>query len=156
MAHNTLKLLDLPGMRDLERRCTMLAENRLYKDEIEQLEGDLVVKSLELFGISRDDTEHYRLPNWSKRTDSMQDWEENFEYIEYEDLDAASLDVTDDEGRVLQCLDHFDRQLICALKKLHPLARLAFRDEPLTRDQADATARAWGEALVRRGKQPGS
>lgn len=153
MTETIVKFLDLTGIRDLERRCQDAFDNRLMLDERGELERDLDRKSLELFGITLADTLHDPADAFSQTTDA---WERNFEFLEwvYDEEPtlwaAIGLDMTDDEGGPLYCIDAFGRQLVCAIRQLHPRATLVFRQTELSAAQVSAAAEAWGQALLRR------
>lgn len=152
MAVERIILRDLPGIAEIERQYLMFLDNKLMKDEIEALERALEAKSLELFGITQRDTEHWVRPNDAAAV-SYQEWERHFEFIEYafeeEDSfwEAFGIDVTDEKGDQLACMEEFGRQLVCALKRLHPEAVLTFRRGD-TAEQLKAAAEAWGKRLL--------
>lgn len=156
MADELIKFIDLPGIRDIELRCKLAADNRLFADERAQLLLDIERKSLELFGITLEDTGYFQRTDSEGLSDEPGEWEDNFEFLQWisEDeplfWDAFDIDMRDDDGNELQCVDVFGRQLVCALKQLHPKASLAFRQTDLTPEQADAAAEAWARALLRR------
>jgi hypothetical protein len=86
---------------------------------------------------------------------SRAEWERHFEFIEEgfdeetEFWDFFNIDVTDGEGMQLGCMYAFGRQLVCALKRLHPNAILTFAKGDRSDDQIQATAEAWGRRLLR-------
>lgn len=154
MAGELIKFLDLTGIRDLEARCKDAFDNRLMADELLQLSIDLDRKSLELFGIVAADTNWDPAAGGILSSEMDAKWQEHFAFLEWiydeaPDFWAAfNLDMDDDEGEPLYCIDAFGRQLVCALKQIHPRAALTFRQGELTPDQVEAAAEAWGRALL--------
>lgn len=146
---------DLPGIRDLERLCKEAELNRLMVDERGELILALERKSLELFGISFFETQYHLLPRAVRDATTLEQWEANFEALDWDWEEtpafwqAVGIDVTDDDGDPLVCIDELGRPLICALKRLLPHATLTFRSWDLTAEQNDAAAEAWGKALLR-------
>jgi hypothetical protein len=142
---------DLPGIAELEHQYLLYLDNRLMKPEREELERRLNEKSVELFGITQDETLHWNLPQ-SAMSGTPEQWERHFEFIEDprdeegEFWDFFDIDVTDGKGMQLGCLYAFGRQLVCALKRLHPDAIVSFR--PGTDQNMQAAAEAWGKRLM--------
>lgn len=141
----------LPGIAEIERLYIMMLENKLMKDETEALERAIDDKSLELFGITDRDTQFWSLP--AGAPDDPDEWETHFEFLEWawdeesEFWDVFAIDVTDDDGDQLHCMDVFGRQLVCALKRIHPAATLTFQRGSLSDDQLMAAAEVWGRRL---------
>lgn len=148
---------DLPGIAEIERQYLELLDNRLMADEIADLKRAMDDKSLQLFGITEEDTDFWQLP-MSIAGGSPEQWERHFEFIEEgfeeenEFWDFFNIDVTDGEGMQLGCMYAFGRQLVCALKRLHPAAVLTFVEGERTDDQMQAAAEAWGRHLLRGGE----
>lgn len=153
---NPVIFRDLAGIAELEEQYLLYLDNRLMKPEREELEQRLDEKSLELFGITEDDTLYWHLPR-SAMPGTPEQWERHFEFIENardeegEFWDFFGIDVTDGQGVQLGCLYAFGRQLVCALKRLHPDAVLSFR--PSTAQDMQAAAEAWGKRLLAGGKR---
>lgn len=144
---------DLPGIAEIERLYLLYLDNMLMKDEIGDLLQAIDAKSIELFGIVETDTSYWSLPR-EVNPGSQDEWERHFEFIaklydeENDFWDFFGIDVSDDEGEQLVCIFAFGRQLVCALKRLHPDATLAFWRGEQTDDQLQATAEAWGKLLL--------
>lgn len=142
---------DAPGIADMELRVR--SYDKLVRPEIEQLIDDANALSLQLFGITHSDTSFYEVPE-SARSGSIVEWEKHFEFLddEFEEEDAFwqafGIDICGTDGEVLECFDLFGRQMVCALKRLHPHAALHFAGGQLTEDQAQAAAEAWGRRLL--------
>jgi len=145
---------DLPGITGIERQYLDLLDNRLRADEIAELQQAIDAKSVELFGITEEETDYWHLP-MSIEAGSPDQWDKHFEFIEegFEEendfWDFFNIDVTDGEGMQLGCMYAFGRQLVCALKRLHPSAVLTFVEGERTDDQTQAAAEAWGRRLLR-------
>lgn len=145
---------DLPGIAEIESQYGMYADNRLFSDEREALERAIDAKSLELFGITEQDTSYWELL-CAQYDGSEEEWERHFEFF-YEGWEGQEeafweyfgIDVTDGEGTELACLYAFARQLICALRGLHPKAFLNVGQAPQTDQQIQAAAEAWGRRLL--------
>lgn len=142
-------------MRDLEERVRQFNLKRLMVDEQRQVLTDLIAKSLELFGIDRRDTYHDLLPDDVLNGATPTDWEAHFEFLDYEYDDEQEqfwsvfgLDLLDDKGEPLECLQYFDRQLVCAVRQLHPKAGLNFRQDSASPESLQGVAEAWGRRLL--------
>lgn len=141
---------DLPGIADFELLCEN--HHRLMKDELDDFRKEWDRLSLSLFGITYADTLHPP----DLKTD-WDDWNKRFEWIEQiaeyetEFWYAIGLDMTDGGDEFLECFGEFSRQITCVVHQLHPAASFRFRkDDPLTDQQAEAGAEAWGQALLRK------
>ena len=123
-------LRELPGVASIEERYRLFSENRLMADEIADLERRIDELSFKLFGINEYDTTLWGGPEGA--VDPDVDWESHFEFLEYqfdeEDAfwTAFNVDVSNGKGEPLLCIDAFGRQLVCALKRIHPTAALLF------------------------------
>ncbi|WP_158250639.1 hypothetical protein [Novosphingobium sp. HII-3] len=140
-------LREVPRIAAIEQR--LLGAEKLMSDELEALQADVDAASIELFGITQQDT------LWPPKGQSYDEWMLHFEFLEWEYdeeaafWDAFGIDVADADGEPLECLSEFGRQLVCVLKRLLPEARLRFRPEvPLTDEQIQADAEAWGRFLL--------
>lgn len=125
------------------------------KDERQKLERDLDLKSVELFGLTREQT-LFRALSPELAPDAFEKWEIHFEFLEWEYdeegtfWDAIGIDVSDGNGQQLLCLDYFGRQMVCAIKGLHPAAGLAFLGGEKSDAQIASEAQAWGASLLRK------
>lgn len=143
---------NLPGIAEIEQQYLLYLDNKLMKPEREELERKLGEKSVELFGITEEQTTHWLLPLSALPVGTVEEWERHFEFIEYAHDEEADfwaffgIDVTDEEGGQLGCMYAFGRQLVCALKRLHPDAVLTFR--PGSDADLEAAAEAWGKRLI--------
>lgn len=152
-ANNRIIFRDLPGIAEIESRYDLYLENRLFADEREALERAVDAKSLELFGILEADTDYW-VVSGLKHAGSAEEWEGHFDFIyegfEEEDAfwDHFGIDVTDGEGTQLACIYGFGRQLVCALRGLHPKAFLNFGQAEQSDQQIQAAAEAWGRRLL--------
>lgn len=123
---------ELPAVAEVERQLQLHARDRLLDDEVEELPHIVDDASVQLFGITRRDTFYWALPNTVRAIFSRAGWEENFDVLGHYTRDpnahwsAFDLDLRCPEGGRLHCLEVFGRQLVCALKGLHPRAGLAF------------------------------
>lgn len=123
---------DLPGVAPVERQLRLHAGDRLFDDEIEELPYLVDEASLALFGITRGDTFYWALPDVVRAQYSRSGWEEQFDVLGHYTRDpnahwkAFDLDLRCEEGGRLHCLEVFGRQLVCALRGLHPNAVPAF------------------------------
>lgn len=127
---------ELPGVPAVERQLSLHARGRLLDDEVEELPYIISDASLDLFGITERDTFYWALPDPVRAQYGRAEWEANFDALGHWSRDpnfqwhAFDLDVCCEEGRSLHCLDVFGRQLICAFRRLHPQAMLAFAVPP--------------------------
>jgi hypothetical protein len=142
---------NLPGIAEIEQEYLLYIDDRLMKPEREELERRLDEKSIDLFGITEEET-HYLSVLKAART--TEEWERHFEFI-YEPHEEEDdfwrffdIDVTDGEGMQLACMYAFGRQLVCALKRLHPSAAVNFRQGEGTNESLEAAAEAWGKRLL--------
>jgi hypothetical protein len=124
----------LPPVAAVERQLAMHARDLLLDDEIEELPHLIDDASVELFGIIARDTFYWALPDEVRVRYGRDEWEEHFDVLGQYCRDpnahwrSFDLDVCCDQGRSLHCLELFGRQLVCAVKGLHPQAVLAFAD----------------------------
>ena len=130
MAHIIFR--DLPTVAAIERQLDLQFRDRLLDDEIEELAHLVDDASIALFGITRQDTFYWALPELLRAQYSRAGWEENFDLLGHFTRDpnahwsAFDLDLRCPEGGALHCLEVFGRQLVCATRGLHPKAVLAF------------------------------
>lgn len=122
----------LPAVAEVERQLELQFRDRLLDDELEELPHLIDEASLQLFGITSQDTFYWALPDAVRARYGRTEWEANFDVLGRYRRDpnahwrAFGLDLRCPEGRGLHCLEVFGRQLVCALHGLHPSAVLAF------------------------------
>jgi len=125
---------NLPAVSTVERQLGLLARDRLLDDEVEELPHLIDEASLQLFGITQRDTFYWALPAQVTARYERDEWEANFDLLSHYTRDpnahwnAFDLDLRCDEGGRLHCSEVFGRQLVVALRGLHPNAVLAFAD----------------------------
>lgn len=122
----------LPGVSEVERQLDLHARDRLLDDELEELPYLIDDTSLALFGITRRDTLYWALPEPVRDRFGRAEWEDHFETLGHYSRDpnahwhAFDLDLRCEQGGRLHCFEVFGRQLVCAVRGLHPQAVLAF------------------------------
>ena len=125
---------NLPAVSLVERQLDLLARDRLLDDEVEELPHLIDDASMELFGITQRDTFYWALPAPVTARYGRDEWEAQFDLLGQYTRDpnahwnAFDLDLRCDEGGRLHCTEVFGRQLVVALRGLHPNAVLAFAD----------------------------
>ena len=125
---------ELPSVSAVERQLNLHARDRLLDDEIEELPQLIDEASVELFGITQRDTFYWALPDPVRVAYGRAEWEANFDVLGHYTRDPNAhwsrfdLDLRCEQGGRLHCFEMFGRQLVCALKGLHPQAVLAFAD----------------------------
>ena len=125
---------NLPAVSEVERQLDLLARDRLLDDEVEELPHLIDDASVQLFGITQRDTFYWALPAPVAARYDREEWEANFDLLGHYTRDpnahwnAFDLDLRCDQGGRLHCSEVFGRQLIVALRGLHPKAVLAFAD----------------------------
>ena len=125
---------DLPAVSGVERQLGLHASDRLLDDEVEELPHLIDDASMQLFGITRQDTFYWALPEQVRARYGRAEWEAQFDLLGQYSRDpnahwkSFDLDLRCPEGSSLHCLEVFGRQLVCALHGLHPKAVLAFAD----------------------------
>jgi hypothetical protein len=123
---------ELPAVSAVERQLQLRARDRLLDDEVEELPHFIDDASLALFGITRQDTFYWALPEPVRARYGRTKWEAHFDVLGHFTRDpnahwsSFDLDLRWEEGGRLHCLEVFGRQLVCALHGLHPQAVLAF------------------------------
>ena len=124
----------LPAVSLVERQLALHARDRLLDDEIEELPHLFDDASLELFAITARDTLYWALPDPVRARYGRAEWEANFDVLGQYTRDpnahwrAFDLDLRCEQGGRLHCFELFGRQLVCALRGLHPQAVLAFAE----------------------------
>ena len=124
----------LPAVAEVERQLELQFRDRLLEDEIEELPHLIDDASIELFGITSQDTFYWALPDAVHAQYGRAEWDANFDILGHYTRDpnahwrAFGLDLCCEQGDTLHCLEVFGRQLVCALYGLHPKAVLAFID----------------------------
>jgi hypothetical protein len=125
---------ELPAVSTVEHQLDMHARDRLLDDELEELPHLIDDASAKLFGITQRDTFYWALPNPVRVRYGRADWDANFDVLGHYTRDPNAhwstydLDLRCEKGGRLHCLEVFGRQLVCALRGLHPQAVLAFAD----------------------------
>jgi len=131
---NPIVFRHLPAVAEVERRLELQFRGGLLDDEIEELPLLIDEASLELFGITANDTVYPALPDAVRARYGRAEWEANFDVLgRYSrdpnaDWHAFGLDLRCEQGDTLHCLEVFGRQLVCALHGLHPKAVIAFAE----------------------------
>jgi hypothetical protein len=131
---NPIVFRHLPAVAAVERQLDLQFRDRLLDDEIEELPHLIDAASLELFGITSQDTFYFALPDAVRAQYGRAEWEANFDILgrytrdPNADWRAFGLDLRCEQGDTLHCLEVFGRQLVCALHGLHPNAVLAFAE----------------------------
>jgi hypothetical protein len=131
---NPIVFRHLPAVAAVERQLDLQFRDRLLDDEIEELPHLIDAASLELFGITSQDTFYFALPDAVRAQYGRAEWEANFDILgrytrdPNADWRAFGLDLRCEQGDTLHCLEAFGRQLVCALHGLHPNAVLAFAE----------------------------
>ena len=124
----------LPAVAEVEEQLRLQSRGLLADDEAEELPHLVDDASRALFGITANDTFYAALPETVRATYDRGEWEAHFDSLGQHARDPNALwrqfglDLCCGEGRSLHCLDVFGRQLVCALKGLHPQALLVFAD----------------------------
>ena len=125
---------DLPAVANVERQLDMQFRDRLLDDELEDLPDLIDDASVALFGITRRDTFYWALPEPVRASRSRAEWEAQFDFLGHYTRDPNvhwrefDLDLTCPQAGRLHCFEVFGRQLVCAVRGLHPQAVLAFAD----------------------------
>ena len=129
----------LPPVAAVERQLELQFRDRLLDDEIEELPHLIDDASIELFGITSQDTFYWALPEAVRARYGRAEWEANFDILGHYTRDpnahwrAFGLDLCCEEGDTLHCLEVFGRQVVCALYGLHPNAVIAFADREVAK-----------------------
>ncbi|GAA4749922.1 hypothetical protein GCM10023264_15450 [Sphingomonas daechungensis] len=125
---------DLAPVSEVERQLALHARDRLLDDAVEELPHLIDEASLALFGITQRDTFYWALPDPIRARYSRAEWEDQFDVLGHYSRDpnaqwaAFDLDLRCEEGGRLYCLEVFGRQLVCAIRGLHPQAVIAFAE----------------------------
>lgn len=131
------RLVDLPGVRDLEFKAVMKREFAEAPARAEHPDIDEVSRAI--FGITADEAaETPRPAGW----DGAEDWPVPKQVFAFED---AGWDVTDDKRRPLRVLGHFNAQLWLALRGV--AGSLPFEPEP------PPASDSWGVNLAAEAKR---
>jgi hypothetical protein len=129
----------LPAVATVERQLELQASDRLLDDELEELPHLIDEASLELFNITWRDTFYWALPDPVRDRYGRAEWEANFDVLCHYTRDpnapwrAFGLDLCCERGGRLHCFEVFARQLVCALRGLHPQAVFALADRQTAR-----------------------
>jgi hypothetical protein len=132
MATPLRRLIDLPGVADLEFKAVMKRDFAEPEARAEHPEIDAC--SLEIFGLTADQAEENPRPDgWDNvETRPVRDQVDAFE--------AEGWDVTDDKRRPLRTLGHFNQQLWLAIRGV--AGTLPFQPDPGDRPDEWATKMA--------------
>lgn len=131
---NPIVFRHLPAVAAVERQLELQFRDGLLDDELEELPHLIDHASIELFGITSQDTFYWALPDAVHAQYGRAEWDANFDILGHYTRDpnahwrAFGLDLCCEQGDTLHCLEVFGRQLVCALYGLHPKAVLAFID----------------------------
>ena len=152
---NLIRFREISGVPEIEQ--LVRTSDRMMLDERQEMWRKIHDTSLKLFGITERDTWYASLPP-EARPPTQEEWEIHFEFLEYEYDEedqfwsAFGLDMRDEGGAELRCVEVFGRQLVCAVKRLHPRAALLFASGHEHEDQIKAVAEAWGRKLLGKGR----
>jgi hypothetical protein len=136
---NLIVFRHLPAVAPIEEQLRLQSLGLLSDDEAEELPHLVDDASVELFGITSQDTFYWALPDSVRARYGRAEWEANFDILGHYTRDpnahwrASGLDFCCERGHSLHCLEAFGRQLVCALHGLHPLAVLAFAESEMSR-----------------------
>lgn len=108
MTSGPRRLIDLPGLRDLEHKALMTP--RYADDDARNVFPEIDQISRDIFGLTADEASETPRPKGWDRIDRkpMRDQVVAFE--------AAGWDVTDDKRRPLRMFNHFNAQLWLAIR----------------------------------------
>jgi hypothetical protein len=126
------RLIDLPGVLDLERKALM--KPRYASPEARAEFPEIDACSLALFGLTADQAEDVARPADWDRIERRPIAEQVAAF------EAAGWDVTDDKRRPLRMFDQFNQQLWLAVRGV--AGELPFH-------QPDDTPDPWGSALAK-------
>lgn len=122
----------LPQVSAVERQLDLHARDRLLDDELEELPHLIDDASVALFGITQRDTFYWALPAPVVARYGRREWEAHFDVLGHYTRDPNAnwrvfdLDLRCEQGGRLHCFELFGRQLVCAVRGLHPQAVIAF------------------------------
>jgi hypothetical protein len=126
------RLIDLPGLKDLEYKALM--KPRMAEPDARPEFPELDEVSMEIFGLTADQAEGVARPDgW----DRIERKPVKDQVIAFE---AEGWDVTDDKRRPLRLLEHFSEQLWLALRGV--AGTLPFHAEP------DEDKKPWGASMA--------
>jgi hypothetical protein len=121
----------LPAVAAVEEQLRLQSRGLLAEEEAEELPHLIDDASRELFGITANDTFYPALPEPVRGRYSRVQWEATFDVLGQYTRDPNApwrrfgLDLCCEQGWRLHCFEAFGRQLVCALRGLHPEAVLA-------------------------------
>jgi hypothetical protein len=162
-----IRLIELPGVAEIE--MGLRDPGKHLVKEYDDLNERIDELSRELFGIAEDDTLFEYRPDELEGTvydaartikphglERRAQWDAHFKFLEdeWEEEDAywalAGLDVRDDDGERLLIMNHFGRQIVCAMKGLHAGSRLPTQQTgaPTTEEAIEREAERWGRSLL--------
>jgi len=133
MAAKLRRLIDLPGVADLEFKAVMKRE--FAEPEARAEHPELDECSLAIFGLTADQAEETQRPaGW----DGVETQAVQKQVFAFED---AGWDVTDDKRRPLRTLGHWNQQLWLAVRGVAGTL-------PFQPDDDDRPDKDWGAALA--------
>ena len=146
-------LRELPGIAEFEIQCEHRELERQMRPEIEAFPLMWDGISIQLTGITAQQTYYEYLPD-RLTSKSRDEWERQFDfhYYQFEEEDtfwaAIGVDMTDGNGDYLFCREYLERQIYCAVRRIHPDARLTFLTGEKSDAQMQAEAEAWAQRLL--------
>ena len=130
------RLIDLPGVRDLEHRALM--NSRLADAGAQADYPEIDALSRALFGLTEDEADDVARPDGWDRIERRPDRDQIIAF------EAEGWDVTDDKGRPLRMFAHLNTQLWLAVRGV--AGELPFAGDPEEAQEADLTASLAAEA----------
>ena len=130
------RLIDLPGVADLEFKAVMKRDFAAPEARAEHPEIDEVSRAI--FGLTADEAEDTQRPAGWDRVERQPIPKQVFAF------EDAGWDVTDDKRRPLRVLEHFNQQLWLAIRGV--AGTLPFEPE-------DNTPDPWGSSLAAEAKR---
>jgi hypothetical protein len=131
-----IRLIDLPGMRELEAKALM--KPRMADPDARPEFPELDEVSLALFGITADQAEDVARPEGWDRIERKPVKDQ------LAALEAAGWDVTDDKRRPLRLLEHFSEQLWLAIRGVAGTLPSA----PVRASKEEDESKGWGASLA--------
>ncbi|HTK36803.1 MAG TPA: hypothetical protein VL358_16145 [Caulobacteraceae bacterium] len=126
------RLIDLPGVKDLEYQALM--KPRMAEPDARPEFPQLDAVSMEIFGLTADQAEATPRPEGWDRIERKPVRDQVLAF------EAEGWDVTDDKRRPLRLLGHFSEQLWLAIRGV--AGTLPFHAEP------DEDKKPWGAAMA--------
>jgi hypothetical protein len=126
------RLIDLPGVKDLEYKALM--KPRMAEPDARPEFPELDAVSMEVFGLTADQAEATPRPEGWDRIERKPVKDQVLAF------EAEGWDVTDDKRRPLRLLEHFSEQLWLAVRGV--AGTLPFHAEP------DEDKKPWGASMA--------